>query len=75
MIEEHERAVLNVDLPEHRLKASDVGVVVHIYSGAVAYEVEFLALDGSTIDVVTVEAEQVRPVSHRDVLHVRERAA
>ena len=66
---------MNVDLPEYHLKAGDVGVVVHIYKGAVAYEMEFFTLSGDTLDVVTVESEQVRPVSNRDVLHVRQRAA
>jgi hypothetical protein len=73
MIREHERAVLTNDLPEHGLKAGDVGTIVHLYSDGTAYEIEFFALDGRTLDVVTVEADQVRPVSHRDVMHVRER--
>ncbi len=72
MIQEHERAVLLVDLPKHNLKAGDVGVVVHIYPDRAAYELELFALDGHTLDVVTIEAHQVRPVSHRDMLHVRE---
>ena len=75
MIAEHDRAVLTVDLPEHDLKAGDVGTVVHIYSDGEAYEIEFFALDGRTLDIVTVEAAQVRPVSRRDVLHVRELSA
>lgn len=75
MIKEHEQVVLTADLPEHDLKAGDVGVVVHIYSDGEAYELEIFALDGRTLDVVTVEAGQVRPVSRRDVLHVRERTA
>jgi hypothetical protein len=75
MIKEHEQVVLTADLPEYDLKAGDVGVVVHIYSDGEAYELEIFALDGRTLDVVTVEAAQVRPVSRRDVLHVRERTA
>jgi hypothetical protein len=71
MIREHERAVLTIDLPEYGLQAGDVGVVVHIYKDGEAYEVEFFTLDGETLDVVTVEAEQVRPVSPRDVMHAR----
>jgi len=71
MITEHERAVLTMDLPEYSLQAGDVGVVVHIYKDEEAYEVEFFTLDGETLDVVTVEAEQVRPVSPRDVMHAR----
>lgn len=49
-----------------------MGVVVHMYSDGEAYELEIFALDGRTLDVVTVEADQVHPVSRRDVLHVRE---
>ena len=68
---EHERVILTIDLPEHGLKAGDVGVVVHVYSTGRAYEVEFFTLDGNTLDVITVQAAQVRPVSSRDVLHAR----
>ena len=71
MINEHERAVLTVDLPEYGLLAGDVGVIVHIYKDGAAYEVEFFTLEGETLDVVTVEAPQVRPISRRDMLHVR----
>jgi hypothetical protein len=73
MIQEHERAVLIVDLPEFDLQAGDVGTVVHVYNDGAAYEIEFFTLKGHTLDVVTVEASQVRAVSQRDVLHVRER--
>jgi hypothetical protein len=75
MIHEHERAILTSDIPEQGLKAGDVGTVVHVYRDGAAYEIEFFALDGRTLDVVTVEASQVRPVSHRDMLHVRELSA
>ncbi len=71
MIREHERAILTADLPEFGLQAGDVGVVVHIYRDGQAYEVEFFTLDGETLDVVTVEAGQVRPVSALDVMHAR----
>jgi hypothetical protein len=71
MIQEHERAVLTVDLPQNHLKAGDVGVVVHIYADGKAYEVEFFLLDGRTLDVVTVEADQIRPATTREVMHAR----
>ena len=61
MIKEHKCAVLIVDLPLIGLKAGDMGTVVHVYPNDAAYEIEFFTLDGHTIDVVTVEAEQVRP--------------
>lgn len=75
MINEHDVVVLTVSLPSESLEAGDVGTVVHIYSDGEAYEVEFTALDGQTLAVATVEKDQVRPVSERDITHAREMAA
>lgn len=72
MIKEHDRVVLNTPLPTDGLYPGDVGTVVHIYENGKAYEVEFVALDRHTAAVATVEASQVRPVSPRDITHVRE---
>ena len=71
-IKEHDCVVLTADLPNEGLKAGDVGTVVHIHGGGVAYEVEFMTLAGKTIAIATVEASDVRPVSERDLSHVRE---
>jgi hypothetical protein len=71
MIKEHERVVLTTAVPEERLEPGDVGTVVHIYRDGEAYEVEFVALDGHTAAVVTLEASQVRPVSTREITHAR----
>ena len=75
MIREHDRVVLKTVVPTERLKAGDVGTVVHIYHDGLAYEVEFTLLDGKTAAVVTLEAGQVRPVGHREIVHARELAA
>lgn len=75
MIKEHERVALIVDLPESHLKIGDVGVVVMIHGDHEGYELEIFSADGHTLDVVTVHADQVRPVSRRDILHVRELSA
>ena len=72
MIKEHDRVVLTAHLPAEKLEAGDVGTVVHVYADNLAYEVEFFTLDGNTAAVATVEAAQVRPVSKRDISHVRE---
>ena len=72
MIKEHERVVLKTNLPMEKLESGDVGTVVHVYRDGLAYEVEFTTLDGGTAAVVTVEAVNVRPVSNRDITHVRE---
>jgi Domain of unknown function (DUF4926) len=72
MIKEHERVVLTAAIPDEKLESGDVGTVVHIYPDRQAYEVEFVALDGHTTGVVTVESHQVRPVTPRDMTHTRE---
>ena len=72
MLREHERAVLTAALPEAGLEAGDVGTIVHVYGDGKAYEMEFVALDGHTTGVATVEATQVRGVTPRDMTHTRE---
>lgn len=66
-IPEHTRAVLTTDLPGHGFKAGDVGVVVDVHQHGAGYEIEFMTLSGETIDVVTVTAQQVRPVTKNDM--------
>lgn len=71
MIKELDTVVLDVDLPEPGLKRGDIGVVVLAHRASEGYEVEFMALDGETIAVVTLFSAQVRPVGHREVPHAR----
>ena len=71
-IKEHDCVVLTADLPDEKLKSGDVGTVVHVHKGGAAYEVEFVTLDGHTVAVATVANNQLRPVSRRDISHVRE---
>lgn len=75
MIREHARVVLTRDLPAEGLAAGDVGTIVHIYADGTAYVVEFLALDGSTAAVATVERDAVRAVATTDITHARVRAS
>jgi hypothetical protein len=75
MIREHERVVMTVDLPQYGLRSGDIGVVVMIHGDHEGYELEVFSADGHTLDVVTVDADQVRPVSRADVLHVRRLSA
>ena len=48
-----------------------LGTVVDVYKDGAAYEVEVFTLDGQTLDMVTAEAAQMRPVTPRDVQHAR----
>jgi Domain of unknown function (DUF4926) len=70
MLRETDTVVLTVDLPEHGLKPGDVGTVVMVHSSG-GYEVEFMALNGETIAVTSLVADQVRPIAGREIAHVR----
>ena len=65
MIKEHERIVLTESVPAEGLEPGDVETVVQVYADGKAYEVEFVALDGHTRAVVTLEVRQVRPMRVR----------
>jgi len=71
MIAEHDRIVLTEDLPQGSLKVGDVGTAVFVHTPGAAYEVEFMILDGTTVAVATVEANQLRPVGHADITYAR----
>ncbi|NJP11195.1 MAG: DUF4926 domain-containing protein [Leptolyngbyaceae cyanobacterium RU_5_1] len=71
MIQEFDRIVLVSDLPEFNLKQGDIGTVVLIHRGGEGYEIEFVALDGETIAVVSLFAFQIRPIQHREIAHAR----
>lgn len=72
MIKELDCVVLTRDLSDEGLKAGDVGTVVHIHRDGAAYEVEFMTFTGQTICVATVQPSHLRPITPRDVSHVRE---
>jgi len=71
MFSELDSVVLVKDLPEHRLAAGDAGTVVLVHDDGAAYEVEFVALDGKTVAVVTVSADATRPVRSGEIAHAR----
>jgi hypothetical protein len=70
MIHELDNVALTVDLPEHRLRRGDVGTVVLMH-GDHGYEVEFVALDGETLAVVSLERPQVRPIGSGEIANAR----
>ena len=72
MIKEHDQVVLTGDLPRYQLTAGDLGVIVMIHGDHAGYELEFFTADGQTLDVVTVEAAQVRSVDRHAILHAQQ---
>ncbi|WP_215843656.1 DUF4926 domain-containing protein [Acidithiobacillus montserratensis] len=71
MIQELDTVVLAKDLPNEGLVKGDMGAVVLVHEGGTAFEVEFVTLTGNTLGVLTLAADDVRPISARDVPHVR----
>jgi hypothetical protein len=74
VIREHENVVLMTDLPEHGLRTGDVGTVALLH-GDRGYEIEFVALNGETLAVVSLTRSQVRPIGVREIAHARHVAA
>jgi len=75
MIQELEDVILTCDVLEHGLERGDIGTVVLVHNGGKGYEVEFTTLNGETIAIITLMADQVRPSKPREIAHVRDLAA
>lgn len=71
MFKELDIVVLKRDIPEHKLKAGDVGAVVHVYANAKGYEVEFINVRGETVALLTLKDADLRPMADEEILHVR----
>ena len=73
MLSEHSLVVLTSDIPDSGLYVGDVGAIVHVYGQGTAYEVEFVDGDGTTIALIMLKSESVRPVGSGELLHTRRR--
>ena len=62
--------VLDRDLPQHGLRAGDLGAVVEVYEPE-GLEVEFVTASGKTQALVTLNVNDVRPVQENDLVTVR----
>ena len=71
VIRELDEVVLTCDLPKQKLAAGDIGTVVLVHDEGRGYEVEFMTLDGETIAVSTLRADQVRQAHADEIAHAR----
>jgi hypothetical protein len=71
MIRALDNVVLTSELTEFELKEGDIGTVVLVHRDNAGYEVEFVALDGETLAVVSLSKAQVRPIGSREIAHAR----
>ncbi len=75
MILELDTVVLLHDIEEHGLTEGDIGAVVHSYKNGKIFEVEFVTANGTTIALLTLNKNEIRPMLSKEILHVRELAA
>lgn len=66
----YEEVILVRDVPEHGLRAGDIGTAVHVYPKG-GLEVEFFTAAGKTRAVVTLRDTDVRTATDNDVVAVR----
>jgi hypothetical protein len=71
MLQELERVALTDDLPEHGLKAGDIGMVVHVYGEHQGYEVEFVTVNGELVALVSVYPSQIRQLEGDEIASAR----
>ncbi|WP_334876462.1 DUF4926 domain-containing protein [Nostoc sp.] len=65
MIQELDRVILTINLPEYSLEEGDIKTVVLVHQRGKGYEVEFVTLDGKSVAVVSLHSIQVRPIGRR----------
>jgi hypothetical protein len=75
MLAEHSLVVLVHDRTAEGLSSGDVGAIVAVYGDGKAYEVEFVDGGGSTVALMTLEPDEVRPIQKGELLHTRQRAS
>ena len=75
MFDEHGTIILTQPVTgddKTELVPEDVGCIIHVHDGGKAYVVEFMAIDGETIDIATVKPDQIRPAYATDIAHASE---
>ena len=75
MLKELDAVALAKDLPDHRLKAGDLGTIVHVYDPAGPYEVEFVRANGWTVALIRLDATDIRALDEMDILNARRMAS
>ena len=65
--------VILIDIPEEEIRVGDIGTISDVYTQmSLSYEVEFVTADGTPRAMVTLAPDQIRTLSNRDVLTVRQ---
>ena len=70
-IQEFQDVALTVDIPQHGLKAGDLGTVVDISESRTTYAVEFVSLDKKLIAVLPLLEQEIRQLEPAEIAHAR----
>lgn len=71
-MKELDRVALTEDVPAYNLKAGDIGMIVHAYTGdQPGYEVEFVTVHGDLIGLVAVYPSQIRALANNEIASAR----
>ena len=65
-----EVVVLARDIPEHELKAGDLGAIVEVYPRG-GLEVEFVKVSGENQALLTLSERDIRKIDSNDLLATR----
>ncbi|MEK7353039.1 MAG: DUF4926 domain-containing protein [Chloroflexota bacterium] len=65
-----EVVVLTRDVPEHELKAGDLGTIIEVYPKG-GLEVEFVRVSGENQALLTLTERDVRKIDSNDLLATR----
>lgn len=72
----YDRVYITENLNNTPYVKGDVGVVAHIYDDGSAFEIEFFAIDGTTLSVETIASNLIRSCAGiKSVPHILDRAA
>ena len=68
-INELDNVALTHDIKDYGFSAGTVGTVVHKYIDAKAFEVEFMDAVGTTVGVITLKPDDIRPLKKNEMLY------
>jgi hypothetical protein len=73
VFKEHDTVKLEVELCHYGLKKGDLGTIVSVCESEYPlYEVEFVKLNGFTVALTTLRAEEISKLSGEAILNSRE---
>jgi hypothetical protein len=67
----HKTVSLTRDIPEHRLKAGDIGAVIDQSIEGDWYQVEFVTVGGDTLTIESLTASDLRLVTNDEIFSAR----